>query len=146
MIIVADASFLVALFTPADEFNVKAWQWWKQMRCPFYSPALAIFEAENTIRGFPVGNKCSVSAAAAAIEGMKRASLEGILVKRDAPIKRLLPQARRLSQFHTTNSTFGALDILHVATALELKSKTFLTFDQRQGALAKAEALDSPFT
>jgi predicted nucleic acid-binding protein len=49
--------------------------------------------------------------------------------------------ARDLSDRHT--ETFGCrtLDLLHVAVALSLGVKTFVTFDERQRAAAKLEGL-----
>jgi len=49
--------------------------------------------------------------------------------------------ADRLSVKHTFEQGHRTLDVLHVATALHLKSKTFLTFDQNQASLAKREGL-----
>jgi hypothetical protein len=37
-----------------------------------------------------------------------------------------------------------AIDLLHVAGALLLQSEVFLTFDERQFALAKAEGMEAP--
>ena len=50
-------------------------------------------------------------------------------------------RAEQLSAQHTGRTGRRAFDILHVATALELEAKQFLTFDGRQRALAKAAGL-----
>ena len=47
----------------------------------------------------------------------------------------------RLSAQHTIPGGHRSFDILHVAAALELGAKEFLTFDARQSALAEAENL-----
>ena len=49
--------------------------------------------------------------------------------------------AEQLSAQNTPRAGHRAFDILHVATALELQAKQFLTFDTGQGALAKAAGL-----
>ena len=49
--------------------------------------------------------------------------------------------AERLSSVHTRAEGHRALDTLHVATALHLEAKEFLTFDERQRKLALAEGL-----
>jgi hypothetical protein len=56
----------------------------------------------------------------------------------------ILKFADALGEKHT--STLGArtLDLLHVAAAFSLKAKTFLTFDRRQFALARASGLRTP--
>ncbi len=138
---VADASFLVAAFAPADEHNREAWRWWSQRDGAIHATRLALFEAENTIRGFPLGGKCSVAEARRWIHGIHRAILEGLIERREAPLHRVLPLAHRLSLHHTLQATFGAMDILHVAAALDLKATEFLSFDGRQRELAQKEAM-----
>jgi len=49
--------------------------------------------------------------------------------------------AEKLSSQHTMNSGHRALDVIHVATALHLKAREFLTFDGNQSALARAAGL-----
>ena len=50
-----------------------------------------------------------------------------------------------LATQNTAKAGHRALDILHVATAVHLGAKTFLTFDARQKALAKSAGLKVPF-
>lgn len=52
--------------------------------------------------------------------------------------------AERLSAQHTSARLHRSLDILHVATALCLGAKAFLTFDTNQKRLAQAEGLKLP--
>jgi predicted nucleic acid-binding protein len=49
--------------------------------------------------------------------------------------------AETISQRHTMAGGHRSLDILHVATALHLGAREFLTFDTRQRKLAAAEKL-----
>lgn len=53
--------------------------------------------------------------------------------------------AERLSATHTTDAGHRLADILHVATAIHLGMEGFLTFDDRQRALAESEGLAVPF-
>jgi predicted nucleic acid-binding protein len=53
-------------------------------------------------------------------------------------------EAERLSAMHSEKLGTRSLDILHVAAAVVLGKQEFLTFDQRQAALAKAAGLDVP--
>lgn len=108
----------------------------------FCASRLTLFEAENTIRGKSVAGSIRLSEVTRAMDFIYRLRLEGLLVRRRVDDHRLFPHATRLSQFHTTSSAFGALDILHVATALELRATTFLSFDNRQLGLAEAEGLN----
>lgn len=52
--------------------------------------------------------------------------------------------ALRISGNHTTRIGCRALDILHVAAALTLGAREFLTFDGVQRTLAEAEGLVVP--
>ena len=52
-----------------------------------------------------------------------------------------MDRARALSATHSEKTGARAIDLLHVACALLLESEVFLTSDQRQAALAKAEGL-----
>jgi predicted nucleic acid-binding protein len=54
-----------------------------------------------------------------------------------------LTRARTLSEKHTERLGCRAFDLLHVALALELECEAFLTSDRIQGALARAEGLDT---
>lgn len=137
----ADASFLVAAFARCDEHNPRAWHWWNRHGKAVTASRLVLFEAENTLRGFPRSGKCSEEEARNSIEGIHRAVLEGLIERRDAAIHRMLPLARRLSAHHTPRNAHGAMDILHVASALELTCAHFLTFDERQAEMAAHEGL-----
>lgn len=53
--------------------------------------------------------------------------------------------AERLSKTYTKKEGFRFADILHVATALHLGVKEFLTFDLHQKKIACAEGLKVPF-
>lgn len=56
----------------------------------------------------------------------------------------VLVRAERLASNHTPRAGARALDILHVAAALELGMTESLTFDTVQGRIAEAEALTIP--
>jgi predicted nucleic acid-binding protein len=56
----------------------------------------------------------------------------------------LIAEAPRLSATHTLREGNRASDILHVAAALMLSAKHFLTFDAKQKKLAASEGLDVP--
>lgn len=49
--------------------------------------------------------------------------------------------AEKLSAQHTMTGGHRALDVLHIATALHLKAREFLTFDGNQTELAKVVGL-----
>ena len=65
----------------------------------------------------------------------------GHLRKADVLWRAALNRAAELSQTHTPTLGTRSLDVLHVAFALELKLRHFLTFDERQRKLAAAAGL-----
>lgn len=60
------------------------------------------------------------------------------------PLADLLTEAERLSALQTERLGTRSLDILHVGSALVLGATEFISFDQRQSALAKAAGLKVP--
>jgi len=136
----ADASFLVS-FCANDEHTVKARAWWERNSCSMFTSRLALFEAENSIRVMRVACKLTISQTQLALENLQRAQLEGFIELWEVPVRRLYPAARRLSQHHNKEKGFGAMDILHVASALDMGCDTLLSFDGSQRELAKAEGL-----
>lgn len=56
----------------------------------------------------------------------------------------LLSETERLSAQHSATLGTRSLDVLHVAAALVLGATEFLTFDNRQGRLAKVAGLRVP--
>jgi len=65
----------------------------------------------------------------------------GSLMQAEILWRAALNRAAELGQEHTPKLGTRSLDVLHVACALELKSRYFLTFDERQQKLAKAVGL-----
>lgn len=57
----------------------------------------------------------------------------------------VLRYAVSLARAHTATGGHRTLDIIHVATAAHLGAKEFLSFDQRQIALAKQIGIATPF-
>jgi predicted nucleic acid-binding protein len=66
---------------------------------------------------------------------------EGELVVMDVLWRRCLDLAAELSRKHTAALGTRTLDVLHVASALTLGRQTFVTYDERQAALARAVKL-----
>lgn len=66
---------------------------------------------------------------------------DGRLQQADILWRAALNLATELSQSHTPKLGTRSLDVLHVACALELKLRYFLTFDERQQKLAAAAGL-----
>lgn len=65
----------------------------------------------------------------------------GFLVPTPMPLAAWHEKARTLSDLYTPTTGARSLDLLHVAAALTLKAKLFLTFDERQAKVASLEGL-----
>lgn len=65
----------------------------------------------------------------------------GRLAVTDLLWRRALDRTAELSRTHTAKLGTRALDVLHVASALELGARTLVTYDSRQAALARAVGL-----
>ena len=68
---------------------------------------------------------------------------EGHLRLHDLLWRRSLDRTAELGRAHTITLGTRTLDVLHVASALELGARTFVTYDTRQAALAKAVGLQT---
>lgn len=56
----------------------------------------------------------------------------------------ILVTGERISKLRTLAGGHRSFDILHVATAIDLDAKAFLSFDANQVQLAAAEGLETP--
>ena len=75
---------------------------------------------------------------------LKSDLVSGDVITIPAPWPQVHQAAERLSELYTDGGGHRAMDILHVATAIELGAKAFLTFDGNQKKLAEAEGLVVP--
>ena len=82
-----------------------------------------------------------VEALAEALTDFSTDFAEGRLHQADILWRAALDRAGDLSRKHTPTLGTRSLDVLHVACALELKLRRFLTFDLRQQQLARLTGL-----
>lgn len=66
---------------------------------------------------------------------------DGRYIHADVLWRATLRRAGEISRAHTPMGGCRALDVLHVATALELGLRNFVTFDRRQQQLARVMGL-----
>lgn len=78
------------------------------------------------------------------LSDLKSDLVSGDLITVPAPWPQVHLAAERLSELYTDTGGHRSMDILHVATAIELGAKQFLTFDANQRKLAEAEGLVVP--
>lgn len=150
MRVYADTSFLVKLLSE-EPGSPQAVAEYRRLNRPrlFYLPLHGL-EVENAIRhrAFhetrvrPSSQRGHIvqerdAALARVHQFLKRGALAEITLDMELAMDR----ARQLSAAHTEKTGARAIDLLHVACALLLESEAFLTSDQRQAAIARAEGL-----
>jgi predicted nucleic acid-binding protein len=136
----ADASFLVSAFL-GDANGSKEWKWWASSKAVLHLSRLVLLEAENAIRSSVFQHAVPQQNSIEALHLLKRALADGVLVRREISSARLYPAAQRICMRHTGPETFGTMDIIHVACAVELGATHFISFDRSQRKLTAAEGL-----
>lgn len=145
-----DASFLCALYHERPH-SERASRYFRALTGPLRITALLQYEFEQGVR-FEI-YRHSQDRRKGYGEGEGMAMLVDFASDLRAGLIEITPfewsdvhrRAERLSEMHTTAHGHRAFDILHVATALHLGAREFLTFDANQRRLAEAERLAVPF-
>lgn len=146
MIAFPDTSFLCAIYRRQDNSPAAAAHF-KAMSEPLHVSSLLLYEFRQSVRfqawlnsrdktkGFPQAD-CD-----RALANLQTDLDTGALVLVAVEWADVHSRAEDLSKRHTTAGGHRSLDVLHVATALHLKAREFLTFDANQRKLAAAEGL-----
>jgi predicted nucleic acid-binding protein len=143
MVICCDTSFLFSLYG-SDANSERAVTWTAQCKAPIHLNTLTHYEFGNALR-FAEFRRVLPSGEAAKYWGLFEAAIaQGRLVVETCNLADVVDEAKRLSVTYTTMSGHRGFDILHVAFALNLAAKEFLTFDANQKKLAEAEGLRVP--
>jgi predicted nucleic acid-binding protein len=135
-----DASFLISLYVRRPQ-TVVASSHVATMNEPIYVATLLRFEVAQAIRRAAFQNAISHQLAIAALAAFEVDIDNGVIVIPSVPWEAVHQEAERLSNAYTLRDGHRSFDILHVATALTLKAREFLSFDAKQRALATAEGL-----
>jgi predicted nucleic acid-binding protein len=98
-------------------------------------------ELENSVALALFRRDITAAAAQATIADLDADLAAGRLYIADLLWRRALDRAVELSRTHTPTLGTRALDVLHVASALTLGCKRFITYDARQARLARAVRL-----
>jgi len=146
MIVYPDTSFLCAVYRQQDN-SQKADALFKTLKAPLSATALSIFEFRQSVRLQTWMHREDANKGYGEREGARmladlRADLaSGLLLILPVDWAKVISAAEQLSAQHTNKGGHRGFDILHVASALELGAKVFLTFDARQSELAKAAGM-----
>ena len=146
MIAYPDTSFLCALYRRQDN-SPEAAAHFKTMPEALHVSSLLLFEfrqslrfqvwlhAQNPHKGFP---QADCDQAMADLQSDLDSGVTVLIPVEWADVYHI---GERLSAKHTSAQGYRAFDLLHIATALHLATREFLSFDNRQRQAAKAEGL-----
>lgn len=149
MIAYPDTSFLCARYRPQDN-SARAAHHLAGMPEPLHVASPLIFEfkqstrwqvflhAKDPTKGF------DQATAQRAFASLRFDMAREIVIVLPVDWTQVTSIAERLSSQYTWTRGYRAFDLLHVATALQLGAREFLTFDAKQSQLAALEGLKSP--
>jgi predicted nucleic acid-binding protein len=144
-----DTSFLCALYRLQTN-SPQAAAYFAAMPGPLEVTTLLLYEFRQAVRFQIRLHRHNPSKGYSRAEGTKMLAdlksdlVSGEVVTIPGPWPQVHLAAERLSELYTNAAGHRSMDILHVATALELGVKEFLTFDANQKKLAEAEGLTVP--
>ena len=136
----AETAFLCSLHTP-DAHTARALAWMQGQRDPLPFTGLHRLEFRNALRLRVFRKEIAPEQRELAFQAMLSDLASGVFVPREPAWPEVLMEAERLSGAHSEIIGTRSLDVLHVASALVLGARDFLTFNVRQGALASASGL-----
>jgi predicted nucleic acid-binding protein len=145
----SDTSFLCAIYRKQDN-TLEALAWRQSMTEPIFVTELLEFEFLQSIRlqvwlhDQDKRKGYSQSEAEQMIADWETDLATGIVEIVACDTSAVMRQAASLSRNHTAKGGHRTLDVLHVATAVHLGAKEFLSFDSRQKKLAKTAGLKTP--
>jgi len=135
-----DPSALLKLYLhQPDSAAMNAWR--ARTRVPLALTHHGRTEVVNGICLAAFRGEISTEASKDALASFDEDLAAGRYVLADLLWRAALQRAAELSRRHTPALGCRTLDVLHVASALELGKSRFLTFDTRQRALARAAGL-----
>jgi predicted nucleic acid-binding protein len=139
----ADTGLLCSLYAP-DAHTLRSVARMKHQVLPLPFTWLHQLESRNALRLRVFRREIRPAQRDASLNAMLADLAAGVLARSTPPLTDLATEAELLSALHSETLGTRTLDLLHVAAALVLGLPEFLTFDLRQGALAKAAGLKVP--
>ena len=139
----ADTGFLCSLYAP-DAHTRRVVARMRRETLPLPFTWLHQLELRNALRLRVFRREITVVQREASLNMLLADLAAGVLAAAAPDLADVMTEAERLSAVHSEKLGTRSLDILHVAGALVLASPSFLTFDRRQAALARASGLKLP--
>jgi hypothetical protein len=140
MVAFADTSFIASLYL--EESTSKASDATLETnRQPLPLTPLALLELRNAFNRSVQRQRITLAQRDALWQDVEADIASGFLVPTPVAPEELHKKARQLSDRHTPTLGTRSLDLLHIAAALLLESREFLSFDDRQRKAAASEGL-----
>ena len=138
-----ETSFLFSLYVP-QAHTARAAAAFAAMDEPLHLTSLNRFELVNAIHLAAFRKTIPAKHAQASLSAIEEDIATGLAALITCDWAAVHGRALQIANQHTGRGGFRGFDILHVATALELGAKEFLSFDAHQVRLATAVDLKSP--
>jgi predicted nucleic acid-binding protein len=144
-----DTSFLCALYRKQDNSD-QALAYRAAMTEPLHVTRLLLWEFRQSVRfqAFRYRNNCQLgyplSEAERMIAKLAEHMDQGLVKMTNCDFVSILITGERISKARTYTGGHRSFDILHIATAVDLGAREFLSFDANQIQLATAERLAVP--
>jgi predicted nucleic acid-binding protein len=135
MVAYADTSFFFSLYAQ-DANTVQAGQIAATVQSPLVFTPLQRHELRNAFRLSLFRHEITAAECQRLLDAVEADAKTGVLVETPVSWAEVYSEAEVLSAGHTKTLGTRGVDVLHVAAALALGIKTFLTFDARQKSLA----------
>lgn len=139
----ADAALLCSLYAP-DAHTARAIACLGKQSQPLPIVWIHQLEVRNALRLRVFRREITRAQRDTSLNALLADLANGVLVIGSPPLTEVLTEAERRSALHSDTLGTRNLDILHVAAAVVLGSREFLTFDRRQANLASAAGLIAP--
>ncbi|MEP6956332.1 MAG: type II toxin-antitoxin system VapC family toxin [Chthoniobacterales bacterium] len=136
----ADSSYLVSLHR-ADEHHERARSFVGKNAISLWYTSLHRLEVRNALRNAASREQITAAACRAAFRQIEADLRDGLLIFTAVNWTDALGRAEQLSERHAPEHGQRAIDLLHVAIALEIGAASFLSFDKRQRQLAQVAGL-----
>lgn len=140
----ADSSFIIKLYFP-DGKDARAATYMERLAHPLLLTAVQEAEVRNALRLRVPQRRSTSQEVAQALALFERDISEGILAWCDPDWSAVFKLIEQISRKHTERDAHRFPDLLHLACAINVKAKVFLSFDVRQSTLAKALGMKTPF-
>ena len=135
MVAYADTSFLYSLYGH-DPNSALARATVAALKVPLATTLLQRHELRNAFRLARFRKVITSERCEAVLAAVEADTMAGVLLETPVAWAEVYAEAETLSAAHTKSLGTRGFDVLHVAVAIALGTRIFLTFDARQKALA----------